>query len=1107
MARYLLPKQQSLPQTTPGQWKELSLTEFTTFVNEMEVSPDSKINVTSIPSPWARMLLFKEAIKSTNHLMHKESMSNILDVLEIIFYYELMNINIEYKKIEIEKNDKNKFLKILYELSPEEIKKDDIVSIGLLIASRDSNDKFVLAGTSPFSLLFTPMNLKHKEGNIVFPRYFRERPVPLKERPKDFQRWINSNFLTKLRRDGNYPDLVKALSDDEGICAESLKESLTEEILLPCDFLKNSPFATMVKKINTKKISSPYLLKATKENEKPPLIIDPSINLYGSEYYNGYNYLQDFKYEELKDSNRDFLPGENIKYPWILPQEDFLQPVLIKYKYLLNSNRLILGSYKGSSGMKYALPLTDKFFNHFNYNDVQDMLSIKEISDKTVRVTLKIPIQNGEYIEIKRDYFQDLTNSKENRIINYDDRDIDTPLPHIMIWPPLPPENWEDSYYAFVYGKRYKDGVNQEEMVPLEFKDQDFKDIKYERSRKADKIEIFRLEKLPTYTVISDIASQGKGLLILNNNSLLRVNKPIKSAKVGIDFGTSHTNIAITIDDSEPEVLKYSSKFSGKNLNDDDFITLISFSDEEVGREQIPILILNYLNQYFLPNSLSEIHNTQSIDMPIPSMILMEGDTDKGDTNEGDTDKGDTNSYKALLNTSIAFSKDDVGFFNYDLDGRTIKKTYVQQTNLKWAPQSIRQQAAKEYLRILLLLLKYELIKRLVDLNKVEYHWAFPKSFSETLINDYKKMWRELVGEGYKVTDESKAALLYFDHKGILHRNNPDIAIIIDTGGGSSDISIWQDGQIHMLYSSLWAGMNLVGFEKDNETYSVIFDSIKNLPSIKRDIFQNIKGFQNQLNYILYSLDETTLSNLARSDSFYKARFLILYFYSALFYEIGIQSRAIDMDNIKKINLLLAGNGSRFSCWSSGAVDKIDEQEQEIYKQVIKKAIPFDKEVEIHTSFAQDKKREVAIGLCKDKEDSKENKGIKNPIITEKVFINANSVPSNMSIEDFNELILQNGHLINIEPNNSEIVNFHNTFFEVLAKSDLYRDRLKNDRALSNLESIKNILIGDWGKFIGELRGVIEDNIKNYTSISSSIFTLEMQISINRLNRYLSKNQ
>ena len=197
-------------------------------------------------------------------------------------------------------------------------------------------------------------------------------------------------------------------------------------------------------------------MKPRKENEIPPLVIDPSKSLYASEYYNGYNYLQDFKYEELKNSNRDFLPGENIKYPWILPQEDFFQPVLIKYKYRLNNNRLILGSYKDSSDMKYALPLTDTFFSYFNYDDVQDMLSIQEISDKTVRVTLKIPIQNGDYIEIKRDYFQDLTNSKENRIINYDDRDIDTPLPHIMIWPPLHPDNWKDSYYAFVYGKDIK---------------------------------------------------------------------------------------------------------------------------------------------------------------------------------------------------------------------------------------------------------------------------------------------------------------------------------------------------------------------------------------------------------------------------------------------------------------------------------------------------------------------------------------------------------------------------------------------------------------------------------------------------------------------------
>ena len=113
------------------------------------------------------------------------------------------------------------------------------------------------------------MNLKHKEGNTFFPRYFRERPVPLKERPKDFQKWINSNFLTKLRKDGNYPDLVKALSDEEGICAGSLKESLTQEILLPCDFLLESSLGNLLEKINTKKIYSSYRLNLVRKMKYP----------------------------------------------------------------------------------------------------------------------------------------------------------------------------------------------------------------------------------------------------------------------------------------------------------------------------------------------------------------------------------------------------------------------------------------------------------------------------------------------------------------------------------------------------------------------------------------------------------------------------------------------------------------------------------------------------------------------------------------------------------------------------------------------------------------------------------------------------------------------
>jgi len=1103
MPRYLLPKNKSLPQTTPGQWKELSKTEFTTFISEMEVSPDSKINVTSIPSPWARMLLFKEAVKSTNHLMHQEAMSSILDVMEIIFYNQLMNIDIEYKEIKINSDVNNKFLKILYDLSPDELKTDeilktdDILIIGLLIINKGNDDRFVLAGTSPYTLLFTPLNLKHKNSNGVFPRYFREQPVFLKDRPQDFQKWIKSNFLTKLRNAGNYPDLVNALSAEDGFCAECLQDSLDQNIILvPCSFLQTKPLSDLMEQIKTDKIElySPYLLKLSKKIDKPPIIIDPSKNLSGTEYYNNYHFLQDFTYDELKKiENKELLPGENVKYPWILPQQDFLQPILIKYKDYLNSDVLILGNCNNS---KYALPLTDKFFTYFSYNDVNEMLSIEEISDKTVRVKLRIPIMNGNTIEVYKDYSQNLSNNQENRIINYDDKDIDTPLPYIMIWPPLRPDNWKDKdkdnnkYYAFIYCKRYEDKDGQKEIVSLEFKDQEFNEIKYEKSRKADKIEIFCLDKLPTYIYIVDNINNGKGLIILNHQSLIPIENPINSAKVGIDFGTSHTNIAIALNDSEPEVLKYSSGFIGKNLNYKDFITLVRFSEKEMEREQIPKLMFSYLNQYFLPNSLSETHSKNSIDMPIPSMLLMEANA---------------NSYQALLNTSITFSKDDSQLFNFDIDAKPIGKEYVQQTNLKWQPQAINQQSSKEYLRILLLLVEYELIKRGVDLKKVEYHWAFPKSFSETLINDYNTMWNILLKKP-KHTDESKAALLYFDYKGKLSRNNPYITIVIDTGGGSSDISIWQNGKVHLLYSSLWAGKNLIGFEKDKIIYSSIYDAIAGLQGNSIENFRNISSFYDRLNYTFYALSEDTLCELVRSDSFYKARFLIIYFYSALFYEIGIQCKAISMDNITKISIVLAGNGSRFAYWSSGQVDNIDEQEQEIYKKIIKEAIPFDIEVEFFNSSSQDKKREVALGLCKGNDNLRKQTAEKEHVIAEKVKLNEMSDLSQKSIAEFNDLIQENGHLINLDKENSEIVKFHNIFFNVLGRSDLYRDRLKNESSLSDLDKVKDVLIGDWSDFVGKLRGVIEDNINNYGSICSSVFTLGMQVTINKLHCYLSGN-
>ena len=50
------------------------------------------------------------------------------------------------------------------------------------------------------------------------------------------------------------------------------------------------------------------------------------------------------------------------------------------------------------------------------------------------------------------------------------------------------------------------------------------------------------------------------------------------------------------------------------------------------------------------------------------------------------------------------------------------------------------------------------------------------------------------------------------------------------------------------------------------------------------DRYLKVDDYQTHLNYILYSLDDDQLSGLSQSDRMYKVRFLIIYFFSSLFY-------------------------------------------------------------------------------------------------------------------------------------------------------------------------------------------------------------------------------
>lgn len=1081
MSRHLLPKNKGVVNVvTTGQWVDFS-EDFNRFQDNIEIPDHARINVTSIPSPWARMLLFKEAIMSSKHMLHLEVMSNILDVIEIIYFEKLLNFRLEVKEIHLtsEKPASN-FHDILYKLFPDHNDRQDI-KISTLLATR-GDDTFVLAGTSPYTLFFTPLELSVSQK---VPRYFKKQPVMLSERPIDFQRWLKQVFIPKLTSKDLYKELVNALAFPEGICVGYDTGSIDSRDYEASDLFNNDDILSGIfDHVRHYQISSPYLLEVGGGQKPTPLVFDTSVNMTGRPYYNDYNFNTNLARNDLARMDRKVLPGEEIRYPWILPYCDFLQPCIIRYRYKLNNDVLIMGH--ASNEFKYLLPLTDQFFQYFTPKQVDDMLSFVDDGANSVKVKLKIPLQNGHHLQVERRYNGFWSDTRhEDCIIEFDDLDISTPLPHLVFWPKLHPEIWMDPYYCVIYGERYN---NQgREMISLEFLDAGNSSITPSISRKSKSVDIAELQSLPTYIAVRDNQRRTTGYLILDHEKTPKPDTNIQNALVGIDFGTSHTNIAFKIN-GNTEILKYNSSFNGSNLNSDDFINTMTFSDEQMTTDNIPMLIKSHLSQYLFPNRLGMGNTKDETCFPMPTMVVKEENV---------------KAPRALLHYSINFSKSVL--YPYKENATPIDRTVSSMTDLKWNHDINSQNASEAYLNVLMMLLRSELIKRRVSPQNAKYFWAYPRSFSKVDTDKYDKMWSRMLPEpAVSKTDESKAALLYFDHIGMVSANNPGMVIIADVGGGSSDVSVWHNSEICLLNSSLWAGRDLAGFKDVQGFYSVLLDTLKSqFPDIANQYVRNDDP-QTLLNYILYSLPDDTLVQYTLSDRFYKVRFLIIYFFSSLFYEIGIQSRRFVDNAVDSVDICLAGNGSRFACWS-GRIGSVSDLDADIYKAVIRKSMGLDEKAKIRILTSQAKKWEVAVGLCEGREELFRKEAEYLPVIGESISILGRDFSSIYRIDEFDEIAQNHVKELDLDARNSDLARFHDVLFEAMESSELYRKELKTDSALSNLSVINTELLGDWNNLVGQIRTMAGDNIQNLSSISSSLFILGMKATIRRLHKYLSQ--
>ena len=153
--RFLLPNyRDELNSTVPySTWGEFDRDFFK--LDEILESNFKIKEVSSIPSPWARLLLAKDALSET-HVLNDKISIEILDLLEMIFFQEILDFNIRIKKVNLSDETSNIFQKAMFSLGRQIFGEEGnfLEEFQLFYAEfPNSEDIIALGGSSPYSLV------------------------------------------------------------------------------------------------------------------------------------------------------------------------------------------------------------------------------------------------------------------------------------------------------------------------------------------------------------------------------------------------------------------------------------------------------------------------------------------------------------------------------------------------------------------------------------------------------------------------------------------------------------------------------------------------------------------------------------------------------------------------------------------------------------------------------------------------------------------------------------------------------------------------------------------------------------------------------------------
>ncbi|HEX8674661.1 MAG TPA: hypothetical protein VF710_22360, partial [Longimicrobium sp.] len=208
--RQLLPQlrpQTNVPDLPPGRW---SIVEGPAELGKLEVPRDDdggafRTRVQSVPSPWARLFLFRDAMLDPNHPARALVENELLDALELAWVSGPQSLRLGTTRVrvpELAESDVTSrvrdYASALVDLAPRTAQHETREASALPVITLAKVDGRPVFASSPYTVLFTAEDAAHEAYPGLF-RYAEGKPARrLRDREFSFQRYVATVVLPQL---------------------------------------------------------------------------------------------------------------------------------------------------------------------------------------------------------------------------------------------------------------------------------------------------------------------------------------------------------------------------------------------------------------------------------------------------------------------------------------------------------------------------------------------------------------------------------------------------------------------------------------------------------------------------------------------------------------------------------------------------------------------------------------------------------------------------------------------------------------------------------------------------------------------------------------------